>query len=139
MKKYLNLVTLTILSPLLISCGGTENITKNPNSMLTKDTVSIIYHYPEEACLSSLLISTLQRNVPNGKNFITSVETNNVNCSTYQHILGKDCSKRDMISEDIKYSKYQTSCVIGADVVTNDDNYLFENMILMKESISNFR
>lgn len=121
--KYLSyglaIVTASIIG--LTGCGGGGSSTSVPvesvDPMTTKDLVAIIYHYPAEVCLSDTLLAELKAAIPEAINWLIRVESNNVNCATYGKTDGVDCETDDLVLTDPTAIQYDTSCVMGFDLL----------------------
>ncbi len=144
MQKYLISLVIALLTVYsLTSCGssGGSNSTLSNSTpsdpMLSKDIIVVLYHSPAEECINSSLIDTLKAEIPEGENFIARVATNNVSCSTYNHINSIDCETNDLITEDPQFAQFKTSCVLGTDLKNAIDGDAFNNMALIKESALN--
>lgn len=114
--------------------GGGSSDTIDP--MTLKDGVAIIYHYPAEVCTSDLLMDELQATIPEAENFLLRVESNDVTCATYGKTDGVDCESEDAaILIDPSFSEYDTSCVLGFDLVisTASSTQLMEDIALAAE------
>lgn len=107
---------------MFVGCGGGRGGSSTPSSsvdpMTLRSGIFIFYHSPEDICLSGELTRDLAE--AGGRNIITRVESNNVNCATYGKVEavvvgGEACVLHDMIDFDPSYSSVATSCVIGLD------------------------
>jgi len=108
---FKNSVTLLSALLLLTACGSDSNDNSSSgssSSVGSKDAVVIFYSYPEEACRSSELESSL-RGVDGARNITIEVASNSVTCDTYGKREGQTCMTYD-------YASGSQSCVVGYDI-----------------------
>lgn len=116
--RFIALVS--VLSLGLTGCGGggSTSVPVDPvDPMTTRDGVFIMYHYPAEVCLSDLLLNELKITLPEATNWLLRVESNDVNCATYGKTDGVDCATEDYVLTDPNAIQYDTSCVVGFDLI----------------------
>ena len=131
--QYLKTALMVGSVALFTACGGgggSSDPVEQVDPMTLKDGVSIIYHYPAEVCTSTLLREELQPSVPSISDLLIRVESNDVICATYGKTDGVNCQTQDMVLIDPNYEQYDTSCVIGFDLVnyTPTSNQLMEDI-----------
>jgi len=111
---------------LVIGCGGGGSKGEFPREKMSKrDTVMILYSYPQEICESSRFQERLKRKYPKS-NLLFQVESNDISCRTY----GKSypmCETFD--STNLGYK----SCVVGFD--SNGKHYKQNKIFIAQENI----
>jgi len=116
-ERYTKETDLTKATLDSLSCENYgSNILNTPvATMKAKDIISIVYRYSKNICESQELKDSLALNL-GVRNIITSSESNDVDCTTYDRIdNGSTCAEN---RDSTEYS-LDTSCVIGADVPVN--------------------
>lgn len=123
MKKIITHLIVGTAVMFMTACGGggSSDPVDTTDPMTSKDAIAIIYHYPSEACTSDTLLNELELNLPEAENFLIRVESNDVTCATYGKTEAvsdtEGCMTFDMITEDPMFSEYDTSCVLGFDLI----------------------
>jgi len=114
MINKLTLGTSALIATLMLTaCGGGD--ADAPDTISEYDKVLVMYHYPEDVCLSDDLKTNMQ-NLDGVENVLLKVESNSVSCTTYGKTNdGLECLEEDL-ADTTGDSTISTSCVIGLNV-----------------------